>query len=515
MSDSAAAPAAAVPALRGLHTRFLYLVQFQRGRLREVVAALRAMDLGTAATVWEAASPPPAYAGELLESVAAALFPGAEPGAAGYLRVPETLSTTWFDGALVPTRDGKLVSVRQAPGAAVELFLSDLGTGVLSLPLALEGDEPCGAAALALNHNLAHPRHGVATEIRLPHPADDVRKWSQTLVSVREQVKPAPGRFAPLEDRLGVPGGAVTLTELAARLLRPLEAHGLRAAQKNLALYTVAQFDEQRGLVGRTPAAPFAAFLSALAQGEEPSAATLAEEPVTGVGHMITPRHWVAVGTAGAAHLVANPPDGEADGTAAADVVARARDAYFVPYWLALNQRLVLQRAAGEAQGLALAPGPDAPARLASLRSELLRLAAAGDSGQVSPRAALQRFYRFCLDGLGVPALWQQVRQEVGEVEAQSAALRQVHLSADLARNLRAMVDIQRLLKWIGVLVVSVYLAHLYHMVAAQNDGLRDAFRWFGFEWGELFFAALGFGLAVLLLRPGWPGGSAPRPPAA
>jgi hypothetical protein len=280
-SDALAAPV--LPPLMDLQTRFIYAFHFRSYALQEATASLTAHSLGQGAVLWEAARPPETYTDEILEQVANSLFAAREGAGSGYLRIPHKVSSNWLEGAAVRFPSGKELAIFQSPRCEIELFLTNLGVGMLSVPLTPGQCALDWRSALEFNCFLAHARHGIATEIRLPHPADDQKKWSQMLVSAREQVKPAPPRFAPLEERLGAPGASFTLAEIVARLIRPLEAFGLQAPWRGLAAYAVAQLPPDPRFAKRSLTAGYATFLSALAQVDDPSSAAVSEEPVPGV----------------------------------------------------------------------------------------------------------------------------------------------------------------------------------------------------------------------------------------
>jgi hypothetical protein len=248
---------------------------------------------------------------------------------------------------------------------------------------------------------------------------------------------------------------------------------------------------------------PLAAFLAALAHVDDPMSAALSEEPVRGVNAFLAPRHWIASGLEGAAHLVADPYCDE--NTQAADagpLVARARDAYFVPYWIALHQRCVLQRAASEAARILASGSEDSAVSVEMLRRDMHHFGVKGHLSQVSPRPALQRFYRLCVDGVDAPAAWHELRQQISEMDSRQAARRQAQIAADLGRGLGSLANLQRTAKWILVLLVSLYFAALYHMAAVRRESIAKEFEWFGIQWGEIVFAALGLALALFALRP-------------
>jgi hypothetical protein len=188
------------------------------------------------------------------------------------------------------------------------------------------------------------------------------------------------------------------------------------------------------------------------------------------------------------------------DDTSAGDeeVVIRARDTYFMAYWLALVQRLMLLRANAEIANQARAPVQEAGIAFENLRASLLQFALSGQHDQISSHAALQRFYRICLDGVDGARGWQDVYRHLQEVDALRAGQRQTTLATEITRGLGALANMQRAVRWVTALIVSLYLAILYHLVVGASESVRHSL---GEGWGELFFAALGLAGALFVMR--------------
>jgi hypothetical protein len=75
-------------------------------------------------------------------------------------------------------------------------------------------------------------------------------------------------------------------------------------------------------------------------------------------------------------------------------------DKYFIPYLLALQQRLVLNRAIDDAARIVSMPRRARAGQLARLREDLLDFGVGGHFMQVSSRHALHRYYRLARRGL-------------------------------------------------------------------------------------------------------------------
>src|ERR1035437_10641846 len=106
--------AASIPTVKDLQTRFLYPFVFQRGKLKESAAALRAQTFATRGVennpLWDCAAPHGLYSqphehyqDELLSHVIMHLFPGLDPNfredgsrGCGYLKLSPTAANKWF-----------------------------------------------------------------------------------------------------------------------------------------------------------------------------------------------------------------------------------------------------------------------------------------------------------------------------------------------------------------------------------------------------------------------------------
>jgi hypothetical protein len=188
--------------------------------------------------------------------------------------------------------------------------------------------------------------------------------------------------------------------------------------------------------------------------------------------------------------------------------MAIVRDKYFIPYLIALLQRLALNRAIEDAGTIMASPGSDAAERLARLRADLLEFGIGGHYTQVSVRQALHRYYQVARAGLDVPDAWEEVRRAIADLDARAAAERQGQLAGNVARNLEAIKGVQEFVHLIEYFLVSVYFAHLWHMLTSENEDLKAWVHkilgidgnWF-VSLGVIVSAALGFGVVMVLNR--------------
>jgi hypothetical protein len=213
-------------------------------------------------------------------------------------------------------------------------------------------------------------------------------------------------------------------------------------------------------------------------------------------------RHWAAVGLLGSAHLIADQGDKEFD----EQKMAVVRDKYFIPFLVALLQRLALNRGIEEAGKLLSSATPKVPESLVVLRDDLLRFAIEGHFTQVSSRHALHRFYLLAREGLDVPCAWDEVRRAIADLEARFSAQRQSQIAQGIARNIRMVARVQSIAEVVEIFIVSVYAAHLWDMFAKGNEFLEthllpDWRPWI-IHGGVIAFALLGGLITLLLVRP-------------
>jgi len=511
--------AAPLPQLKDLQTRFLDPFVFERHQFDDVAKAVRAVTIATrqgeSTPLWKCAEPHRLYSephhlykDELLDHVVSFLFPDVGAKGCGYFKVADAVANKWVHGTEVPLSGGVRMPVEIVPGPLIELFLSPQGVGVLSIALTPAKDGLSLDEALDFNYRVAQFRRRPITRFRKRHPSDDPPAYARLSPEQQAGIPLAPAEDAPLDQRLGAPGGSFDLTELIGLVLGPLERFGmppLRPKHQELLVYTVARFGPEVYFADPVIRDRLAPLLAALAQVEEPGHPGTAAADLSLANGVLNTRHWAAVGLLGAAHLVADQPGDVAFNEQRMAIV---RDKYFIPYLVALLQRLALNRAIAEAGRIVAARGEDAAARLERLRAGLLEFGVGGHFTQVSARQALHRSYRIARAGLDVPEAWAEVRRAIADLDAQVAAAGQARLARTAARDLAVVTRLQEFLHVIEFLIVSVYHAHLWHMFAAENEPLK---RWAGRalgldgDWfvslGVLASAFIGLGVAALLNR--------------
>ncbi len=510
MADSLPSNPAPATRIRELQTRFLYPFFFQLGIKTAPEALLKetfASRDGKTRPLWQREKPHVLYRDELLGHVEDFLF----DRECSYLKMSEVAANLWFDECEIPAGKGATADrlpVKLIAGPRIEIFLSPMGVGILSIALALGGSQITLRQAADFNYHLSQFRRHPAL-LHKRHPQEDLARWNAIPPAQQASIPPAPDESRPLEDHLRMSGGNFTLEQLVGKLLAPLQKWGFDAQkplQKELSVFTVARFSPEWDFGEDATRHALASTLSGLAQVEEPQHAGAPEGKLTVSNTLLNRKHWAAVGQLGAAHLVA---DQQADDGRAIDFNEQratiVRDKYFIPYLVAFFQRLVSNRLVDEAGRIVNEPR-DAERALDTLRSKMLEFAVSGHFVQVSVREAVHRFYLLAQTGLGVPSGWTEVRRAISDLTAHHTARRQEQLSAshreiekqqaeiahNVGVNVEKVANVQLMLEWIEIFLVSVYAAHLFEMLFPGNHVM------------VMLAATLGAVAAACAVLPNW-----------
>ena len=488
---------------REICTRFLYLFSFRRNasaKAREALLELAVADRnGLPQSVWQSycleASTPTGeserphhphhlYREELLTNVLDFIFNRERPHEAGrerrpqavgcsYLRLTDKFVSRWFNKLEVTMPGRASMPLKLEPPAQVELFLSSFGTGILSFAFSPKVANLDRTAALAFNYRLSQLRRPTEAQLSVANPPAHKAASLTAPESPGQAVAPL-----AIADRFGRVGEVVTLRSLIEEeLLRPLAQFDFKRAQDQLSVYTVVRFGPEVDFESKALRAELAPFLAALAQVEEPTHAG-APSDLPGIPNAIlNRRHWAAVGTIGTAHLVADqdPPDHAFNSAR----VPRLLLKYFIPYQVALLQRMALRSVTEDACDL-VTSGADEGAALSSLRGELLRFAVNGHFTEVSNRAAMQRYYRMCQEGLGVRDFLEDARRALSEMEAKQVTDTQLKLAEatrlqqeQATKHLNVMQQLQVKVEWIEVFIIGIYFSELAHTILSYWEAER------------------------------------------
>ena len=500
-----------LPAAKELQSRFLYPFFFKRDSVQELSQAFLAVKVTgkTPLELWECSAPHEFYKEELLDHVEEFLF----SSGCSYLKLTNPVTSRWFNSVEVQLKEKELWKpLHLVERANIEIFLSRYGSGVLSISLE-PGDWITQIKEIInFNYHLSKLRFGNAARLRIPHPQDDPAKWGALPQNVKDKIPAPPNDGTSIEDRLGKAGGIFTPAELVEELMKPAKAFEFRKVQDEHSLFTVARFKANADFGMDSIREEFGPLLSCLAQVEETghSGFAGAEPPLSNA--VLNRRHWVAVGLLGVAHLVSDqePPDHPFNEQRMPRVFLK----YFIPYLVALFQRLTLHRIVEEAGNIMTSW----PSALPELRSWLLEFSVHGFFTHLSVREVLHRYYRLCQNGLDVPDALAQARGAIAEIDARQSTETQIRigektaqvqeqmaqnvaattkLQQDMEKHLGIVARVQRMLEWIEIFLVSVYAAHLWEMFASHVEAMQPYI-----AHGVLFWAFVGGFVAFICLKP-------------
>lgn len=509
MSDNPPRPVA-------FSTRFLYPFVVPAAKRGACIDALRGDTFLGKPDAWRQDPPHRYYQDELLPQVAHYVHPGQGQSGCVLLRLAPDRQDRLLRDVTAQARKGQTTfGVAWSSLAGVELFISPEGAGVLSVALDVtpggqaEGKGPAeltGDHALDFNYLGARRHKGVDLLFVADHPSSDPERWNRIPAEARERLeRQRPEANAPIDARLGVPGGWFTLADLATRLLSPLGPLGLRRPntldneQPVPFVFTVLRFDASVDFDDARPRRALASLGAGLAQVEEAHHPGSVSDDLGVPAAYLSRKHWALLGQLGAAHLVADQPPGP-DGKPIAFNEERATRVfmkYFIPTLLALLQRSTLQDAGERAARLAEPGQMGDPAHrsvLWELRHELLRFAARGHFAQVSTRHAVQRSYLLAREGLAVETQWDSIRGAVGELDAAHTARAQEKLAADSNAMQRGL----HLFEYFFFIVYCAELAHLLLQAFAESlradDRVHAVHSLHSLGWLAIL-TAMGFGL--------------------
>jgi hypothetical protein len=456
--------------VKEFRVRFLYPFFFERQQLEKAISRLVGYETQRFKSIWEPGEPHEHYRDDVLSHVTNFLFGDGTEGNSPYLKINNDMANSLFHRAVVKLRETD-IHIKLVKNAGIELFLTRYGVGVLSISVSPQANSL--DSLIEFNYRMSQMPPIPCAAIHIPHPMEDKERWEHIPAVAREKISPPLPDDAALNERLGVPGGSFILTELVEVLLAPLHEIGFRPVQQNFSVYTSVLFGSEMDLEQAELRTQFGPILSKLAQVEEVYHAGAISEDLPVANGILNRRHWAAAGHLGAAHLLADQPPISGKGPHPFNVqrVPRVFLKYFIPYLIALIQRLALHRFVEDAMSALLSNGQDSKDELDVIRSDILQFSVGGHFTQISVRDALHRFYQISRQGLDVTTAWDEARRAITEIDTKHSTLRQEKHSEAMAVSLGITAHTQTLIEWIEVFIVSVYAGELYHMSAEYAEG--------------------------------------------
>ncbi len=196
---------------------------------------------------------------------------------------------------------------------------------------------------------------------------------------------------------------------------------------------------------------------------------------------VLNPRHWVAVGSLGAGHLVAdqNAPSRDFD----EQRLAVSLHKYFIPYLLGLMQRIALQGIIEDARNILISRCADALDQavyrgesLRKLNRHTLMFTVNGWYTEISSREVINQYYALTQRGLRVQDSFQAVQRALYDAEAmdndrfQNDTLGKMgELAEQVNRSVGIVAHVQTKVEWLEVFFVSYYATALMYYI--NHDG--------------------------------------------
>jgi hypothetical protein len=237
-------------------------------------------------------------------------------------------------------------------------------------------------------------------------------------------------------------------------------------------VYTAVRIRPAADFASRKARNAYSVLLSRLTQIEEAEHSGTVPGLVTMPNQLLNRCHWAAVGMLGSAHLLLDQSTDARPVPFDNQKMQVVQDKYFVQFLLALLQRLTLNRAIDELSKMDDFRSGKADKSLIELRAHLLDFSAKGQFAQTSVRQVVHQYYRLARAGLDVPGAWSQVRRAIVDLDGVRAVKRQEELVAQqselahsMNENLTEVRQVQSFLHLIEYAIVSVYCAHMAHML--------------------------------------------------
>jgi len=467
--------------IQEVQTRFLYPFLFKSNHSEEMVSVLAEL-VHRGQRVWDCAAPPDLYSGDLLENVSDYLFPENGTGCS-FLKVPHRFLNSWFrSGIPMQTAKGRMLTPAVSC-SAIELFLSPYGAGVLSLTLIPSLVKPEGQGfdqddVKEVNYRGSQLRSRNRPTFTIP------------AAKANTEIPSPPSPTVDISERLGATGSVFNLGELRDFLIGPLlKLASCHEPQKNqFSTYTVVRLGKEADFEMSDLRHELGPFLAGLAQLEEAQHVGAPRGQINVANRVLNAKHWIAVSSLGAAHLIADQGTWELSGPSVpfdAQRLQIVRDRYFIPYLLAYFQRLNTLRIAQDAQRALRHLGQEDPAEhtdanLRSLRLDMLRFMVCSNFPEISNREALNLFYDLARQGLRVPESMEIAKEAIADFNAANEAElgremneklgRNVEtvtaMSEELRQNIEIVAAVQTKVEWLEVFFVSFYAAELSNLIA-------------------------------------------------
>jgi hypothetical protein len=459
-----------------VQSRFIYSFLVPRGFVIDGIGSLLNFR-HCHRQVWSISKPKRAYTQELLEPAKFFLF-GAGEASCHYLTISDAICDSWFRRGckiIYGNREQSLIAFIEE--AKIELFLHSDGAGVLCLRLkpSLRAAQWNGSSVKLFNYRTAQLREGTAPSIMIPHPAMDPEKRTK----INSDTPEAPPPDSHISERIGSLGGTFSIQEIIGYSLSSLEDYHICSVDTQLSVYTVIRLSEEISFTDEMTLKALGPLIAGLSQVEEPLHAGDVPGRLAARNIVVNTRHWSAVSSLGAAHLIADQP---AQGSSTFFPYNEQRmstviDKYFMAYLLAHLQRLHIHAALVQAQELVQhfrrnqeRGRKEGHTRLSRLRKTLIEFSVFADLVLVSGRESVNRFYDLCREGLRVTESLDSLKAAISDFGLEHDSQYAQELSERLGHNIDTVASVQSKLEWLEVFIGSFYATELVNMVAEAGN---------------------------------------------
>ncbi|HEV7507236.1 MAG TPA: hypothetical protein VGS07_20265 [Thermoanaerobaculia bacterium] len=423
-------------------------------------------------SIWRAAPAPSTYRQEMLDA-SASLISAKDSVYISYLSVSPDLCNHWLRRGCqaVEVRGKAERAIASFRSADIELFLLRDGAGFISVRFRPhpEGNSYSLDVVRDFNYRVSQSRIGTRPSLRIPISDREIQLHRQ-----------APNPESHIATRLGALGGKFTLNELIDFLLSPVSMHC--DVSRQTSVYTVVRLAADVDFGKNNMSDSWKRALAGLAQIEE--ASHPGEKSISIPNLALNSKHWAAVSSLGAAHLIADQTNASGDPTPFNEQkMSTIMHKYFMAYALVHLQRLQVNSIRLQAQKLIdeiLASSssnsekvdihnPIYP-RLINLRRSFSEFAVYSNLTEISNREVVNRFYDIARQGLRLDQSLGTLRDALSDFSFEHDAINSRAIADRFDHNIDTVAAVQSKLEWLEVFIASFYSTELIKMIGEASD---------------------------------------------
>ena len=440
--------------VKQFETRFLLPFLFDYTKIRSFVEHLKGVRL-MQSDAWQLTS----LRSEYLDNVFSYL-PLYEPSLGSFENGAYLKLNPQLDRHLIATTPESDDTLRPfAARRGCELFLSAYGTGVLSIAL--------------------HSKTPLAT-------IEQVRAFNSRLHYGKEWLSRNPERVFPLASNIidfsptvqNLPTLCEGLLEGATPGGHRESEFGITATQRSMSLYTAVRLDGSVDFgVSSTRDAILTNLIGLQMIWPTDHCGTVQDAITANQSILINRKMWMGVGSLGAAALVADQATPGSNQSHRFDLqrLDQAIDKWFLPYLIAMQQRLAIQAFKRESIELSQEPsGSNENAvvdplgyyhRLAPLRKAMVHFALRGQIRQISDEDNTSRWFRECRQAFEIDEAAAGMDAILTDIDRQLSTQELIAQNESQSESFEEQVRLHEKVEWIEVFIVSVYSVEMAHVI--------------------------------------------------